>query len=233
MSTSFPGLDGREQWLREAAWVARYVGRADTSPLREGDLRALAGYLERRETDRGAVLFNAGQAQHGVWVLRTGMVELTVGGGRRPLVVEVLRPGDVEGDISLLLGEPPPYAARALDDVVCLFLPAASFDRLLAEHPPIARRWLSSIATRLARSHGRIVALLGRPLAAQVARLLLDEAIDGIVRFPQRTLAAMLGVHRPALNRALKELERQKAIEVGYGRIRVLDRAVLEGIAAG
>jgi CRP-like cAMP-binding protein len=103
----------------------------------------------------------------------------------------------------------------------------------LAEHPPIPRRWLSSIATRLARSHARIVALLGRPLAAQVARLLLDEAIDGIVRFPQGTLAAMLGVHRPALNRTLKELERQKAIEVGYGRIRVLDRAVLEGIAAG
>jgi CRP-like cAMP-binding protein len=109
----------------------------------------------------------------------------------------------------------------------------ASFDRLLAEHPAIARRWLSSIATRLAGSHARIVALLGRPPVSQVARLLLDEVIDGIVRFPQRTLAAMLGVHRPALNRTLKELERQKAIEVGYGRIRVLDRAVLEGIAAG
>lgn len=92
---------------------------------------------------------------------------------------------------------------------------------------------LSSIAARLARSHARMVALLGRPLAAQVARLLLDEAIDGIVRFPQRTLAAMLGVHRPALNRTLKELERQKTIEVGYGRISVLDRAVLEAIAAG
>src|SRR5918996_985408 len=35
--------------VREAAWVARCVGRADTAPFGEADLSALASYLTRRE----------------------------------------------------------------------------------------------------------------------------------------------------------------------------------------
>jgi len=142
-----------------------------------------------------------------------------VGSGRASVVLDVLRPGDTEGDINLLLGQAPPYSGWAVDDMVCLFLTASAFERLLLEHPAVARRWLSSIATRLARSHRRVVQLLGRPLLSQVARLLLDEAVEGQVQFPQRTLAAMLGVRRPALNKALKDLERRELIAVSYRMI--------------
>ena len=217
--------------LREAAWVARCVGRAEYAPLRDEDVVALAGYLEHRESPRGSVLFKQGEPQAGVWVLRTGAVELTVTNGRRPLVVHVLQPGDVEGDIALLLGRPPPYGAQAVDDVVCLFVAADSFERLLVECPPVARRWLSSIASRLARSHMRIIELLGHPLSTQVAALLLDEAVDREVRFPQRTLAAMLGVHRQALNRVLKQFEDDGAVEVGYGVISLRDPLRLRAAA--
>ncbi len=226
-----PGRGVSIEALREAAWVARCVGRAEAAPLRDEDVVALAGYLEQRESARGSVLFKQGEAQAGVWVLRSGTVELTVANGRRPLVVQVLHPGDVDGDIALLLGRPPPYGAHALDDVVCLFVAAESFERLLVEHPPVARRWLSSIASRLARSHMRIVELLGRPLTTQVAALLLDEAVGGEVRFPQRTLAAMLGVHRQALNRALKALEHDGAVELGYGVISLRDPLRLRTVA--
>lgn len=217
--------------LREAAWVARCVGRAEAAPLLEEDVVALAAYLEHRQSPRGSVLFKQGQPQDGVWVLRSGMVELTVGNGRRPLVVQVLHPGDVDGDIALLLGRPPPYGACALHDVVCLFLSAASFERLLAERPLVARRWLSSIASRLARSHMRIVELLGRPLQAQVAALLLDEAVEGEVRLPQRTLAAMLGVHRQALNGALKGLEEEGVVALSYGAISLREPRRLRALA--
>lgn len=124
---------------------------------------SLAGYLEHRQSARGCVLFKQGEPQEGVWVLRSGTIELSVANGRRALVVQVLRPGNVEGDIALLLATPPPYAARAIDEVVCLFVTAEAFERLLVECPTIARRWLSSIASRLSRSHMRIVELLGRP----------------------------------------------------------------------
>lgn len=74
-----------------------------------------------------------------------------------------------EGDIPLLLGLALPYAARAVDRVTCLHLTPPAFEGLLARHPAIARRWLSSVAQRLATSHERLIALLGRSLPAQLA----------------------------------------------------------------
>lgn len=221
--------------IRDAAWVARCVGRGAAAPLAGDDIAALAETLHPIRLRASQPLFGANApGSTGVWIVRSGQVELSVVSGRSRVVVGVLRPGDVEGDIPLLLGLPLPYAARAVDDVTCLRLTSSDFEELLARHPAIARRWLSSVAQRLATSHERLIALLGHPLPAQLAGLLLDEAQDDgsgpVVRLPQRTLAAMLGVARPSLNKILKDFERQDHIEVGYAAVRVLDPAALEHI---
>jgi len=44
------------------------------------------------------------------------------------------------------------------------------------------------------------------------------------VELPQRTLAAMLGVQRPSLNKVLKDFERDGLIRISYAAIEVLDR---------
>lgn len=46
---------------------------------------------------------------------------------------------------------------------------------------------------------------------------------------PQQTLAAMLGVARPSLNKVLKDLEPTALIRISYAAIEVLDRARLTG----
>jgi len=228
-----PLLLGRitDDRVREAAWVARCVGRAETAPLDEADLSALASYLTRRAAERGRVLFATGKPSQGVWIIRGGMVELVVGAGARRLVIQLLHPGDVDGDVELLLGMPFPYTARSVADTEYLFLEERAFERLLREHPAVARRWLSSVAARVAGGQRRIVGLLGKSLSVQVARLLTEEATDGRVRLPQRTLAAMLGVHRPSLNKVLKQFEHQRLLEVGYGEIRLLDPQGLAQLA--
>lgn len=66
--------------------------------------------------------------------------------------------------------------------------------------------------------------MLGRPLPAQVAQLLLDEAIDARIELAQRTLAAMLGAQRPSINKILKEFERDRLITVGYAVIEITDQ---------
>lgn len=217
--------------VREAAWIARCIGRSETAPLREADLAALASYLAPKRVESGTVLFRAGEPSSGVWIIRDGMIELVAGSGAGRLVVQVLHPGDVDGDVQLLLGMAFPYTARAASAAHYLFLDESSFDRLLSDHPAVARRWLSSVAARVAKGQRRVVALLGRGLTTQVARLLAEEAVDGRIRLPQRTMAAMLGVHRPSLNKVLKDLEKKKLVEVGYREITVLDQAALARLA--
>jgi len=217
------GENPADAQIRYAAWVARCVGRGEAAPLLPGDVAALAGTLVAKQFDSGSVLFAAEQPSSGVWIVRQGQIELVVGSGRRRVVVDVIRAGDVDGDIPLLLEMPMAYTARALDDSTCLFLDRAKFENLLATHPNIARRWLSSVAQRVSAGQGRLVALLGRTLPAQVAQLILDESIDGSVGLAQRTLAAMIGVQRPSLNKILKEFERERLIAIHYAGIDVID----------
>lgn len=217
--------------LREAAWIARCVGYAETAPLTEKDLSALASFVEPIEFEGGQPVFKEGEMSVGVWIVRSGMLELAAGTGRKKVIVQILYPGSVDGDIQFLLGMPLPYGARAVGPARCLFLPTHAFERLLAEHPSISRRWLSSVAARVSLSQARLIGMLGRSLSEQAARLLLDEQHAGRVPLPQRTLAAMLGVQRPSLNKVLKGFEKQGAIELGYAEIRIVDEARLEGLA--
>ncbi|WP_051407342.1 Crp/Fnr family transcriptional regulator [Nocardia sp. CNY236] len=224
------GRSAPEDQLRQAAWIARCVGRGVAAPLGPNDLIALADLLQQRTLPSGAVAFAAHHPADGVWIVRRGQFELTVGSGRRRAVVDILRPGDVDGDIALLLDMPLMYTARALTDATCLYLAQPAFEKLLATRPAIARRWLSSVAQRTAGAHTRLLSILGRPLPTQVAQLLLDEAVDGQVPLAQRTLAAMLGVQRPSLNKILKEFEREQIVGTGYAAIEIKDPDRLRAI---
>ncbi len=95
----------------------------------------------------------------------------------------------------------------------------------------LARRWLTSVATRPVNSQNRVVGLLGGSLTAQTARLLLDEAdATGRITLSQATLAAMLGAQRPSVNKVLRELAAAGMIEVSYRNIRVVDVARLADV---
>ncbi|CNU27018.1 transcriptional regulator [Mycobacterium tuberculosis] len=51
-------------------------------------------------------------------------------------MVNILHPGDVDGDIPLLLEMPMVYTGRALTQATCLFLDRQAFERLLATPRP-------------------------------------------------------------------------------------------------
>lgn len=179
------------------------------------------------------MLVTAHNTPTGVWIIYSGTVELSIGAGAAHAVVEVLRKGDIEGDLPLLLGCRPIYMARATTLCDTFHVTAAGFKSLLDERPTVMRCWLSNVASRLARSQTRVVGLLGRTLAERTARLLLREADGDQVRLPQRTLAAMLGVQRSSLNRVLREFERQGIVLIGYCKITIGAPGVLARIAEG
>ena len=86
------------------------------------------------------------------------------------------------------------------------------------------------MSQRLERSHSRLTSLLGQPLEIQVAQLLLEERVDDVVSLPQTTVAALLGVRRPSVNRVLRKFARGGLVEISYGRVQILDAAALAGI---
>jgi len=207
------------------------VGRAESAPLRPGDIDGLAQYLSPRNLEAGEPLHHVGGDPAGVYIVKEGCLELAIPGKTGRVVLQTLRAGDVDGDIQLILNLPMPYEARANMPTTCLLIRRADFERLLLAHPALAQRWLTSVSQRLARSHTRLTGLLGQSLEVQVAQLLLEEGDGDVISLSQATLAAMLGARRPSVNKVLRSFAAKGWVELGYRSVRIRDRSAIERLA--
>lgn len=216
---------------RYGAWLACCLSRGPTSPLGKGDLAMLAEEMGTESVAGGMFVFREGDEAARVHVVRTGAVELSRMLGGRRVTLQVLRPGDVFGDVPAFLGAPEPFDARAIEDSTLLSLDADGLFALLQTRPAIARRWFVSMAERMAGLQSRLIDLLAGGLEAQLASVLLRNADDGgEVKITQKDLGAMLGVQRSSVQRVLKDLESAGLIELGYRRITVADSGGLSSL---
>ena len=94
---------------------------------------------------------------------------------------------------------------------------------MLGQRPQLARRWLVSVAGRMAEMQDRVSDLLAGSLDRQVASWLLREAGADGVNVSQQTLARLLGARRTSVNQSLKRLEDEGLVETGYRRVSVVD----------
>lgn len=219
--------------LQDASWMARCVGRGVLSPFTEAEAAELGRAIGTRKLPAGTPLMFEGQPVSAVGLVRHGTLELTRRQGMRRVVLQVLQPGDLYGDIPFLCHMPPPFGARALTDAEVVEIGAERFWALLESRPEVCQRFLFSVASRLQRTQQRLLQLTSGDLRHQVASLLLGEAAGSdSVPLSQTTLAALLGASRSNVNRTLKDLEAQGAVRLGYRSIEILDAAVLRAVLA-
>jgi CBS domain-containing protein len=93
------------------------------------DLARIAAVTETEAVPRGKTIFSqgAGPVEY-LWMVRTGAVEV-VHDGR---VLDLLGPGELFGQASMLSGLPTGFEARAAEDTVCYRIPADEIQPLLA-----------------------------------------------------------------------------------------------------
>lgn len=182
----------------------------------------------------GTYLFRAGTPLSQVYVIRSGVVALSRTLPDRRVILRLLGPGDVTGDIPLLRGIPAPFDAVALSDVTFTALPASRFLWALDNEPEFARRTMLSLAERLSAWQHRVADLLSGDLRTQIASLLVHE-LDGRpnVRLTQQWLADLVGARRSSVSRVLHQLARQGLIDLGYRCVGVVDRPGLAAVARG
>ncbi len=110
-----------------------------------------------------------------------------------------------------------------------LHLPRDSIRNLLTSEPKYWQSFyrLATINTSIAV--GLLAEVLSLTLRARMCRRLLqltDNSMD--VTVTQDDISKMLGVYRSTLRPILNKLVKSGAIELGYRRIRVIDRNILK-----
>jgi CRP/FNR family transcriptional regulator, cAMP and macrophage regulator len=216
---------------RHADWLADWLGPAELGPPGPDDIRDLVLLLREDHYPAGSTVFRLGQAPTRVHIIRRGAIELSRNMKSGRVVIQILRPGDVLGDVSLFLRMKVPWDAVAVEDSLILSIDSLSLHRLLEQRPRLAWRWLHSVSTRVAGFWFRVVELLAGGLEAQVASVLVRRAEEGVVHLSQSSLAELVGHRRTSVNRVLKRLEGDGLVRVGYGQVELLDEDGLLKVA--
>ena len=101
--------------------------------LPDGDLRELASGAQRQTYGAGELIFREGDAADTVYVLAVGTVEVRSTSDDSPL--RVLQPGQIFGDLTLMLDVPRTASVRPRDPTVVFTLDEALFSRILRHNP--------------------------------------------------------------------------------------------------
>lgn len=120
--------------------------------------------FERRFTERsyaqGEHLFREGRSTHGVYVLRSGEVELVVSprGGKR-IVLCKAAPGTLLGLSAAITGGPPELSAEATQPSRALYIPRPQFLRFLKQHTAAWLPILDRLSRDVEEAHQRVHAI--------------------------------------------------------------------------
>lgn len=211
-------------------WLACCLGRGDRVPLGAGEIDSLVAAVGEQEFASGTFVFREGDRAAKIHVVRSGRLELSREINGHRVTLQILKPGDMFGDVPVLLGHPEPFDARAVTDSVVLSFDADALYELLRTRPRMAERWLVSLADRTYGFQQRLTDLLSGGLETQLASVLLREADDGTVDMTQEAMASLLGTRRSSVNRVLKDLETAGVVELHYGKVQVVDSGALDAL---
>ena len=211
--------------------------------LLPADLDRLAQMSAIRFYKSGEPVFLKGDPGTAMMAVLSGRVRIcSYSAEGREVVLNVISPGEVFGEIALIDGGERTADAFAQEATELLILTRRDFLPCLADNPEVCIRLLEVMCQRLRWTSEQLEDVNFLDLRCRLAKRLVylwdhhrDEASNGKargVRIQQHTLAAMIGTSREAVNKQLRSWEVDGMIDLGRGLITVLDRSRLERIVA-
>ncbi len=204
----------------------------DADPRSLDDLVAGARLVK---LDSGRYVFHSGDLCEAFLLLVEGgvRVRLTAASGREVTLYRIAPGGSCMLTTSCLLGhENYPAEAITESNVVAVAIPRRSFEDLLEKSTPFRRLVFDGFAARLKSVIAKIEELSFTGIDARLARVLLDCDGRDVARITHQEISVELGTAREVVSRHLKRFELERWVDLGRGRVTIIDRVGLEKIAS-
>lgn len=187
-----------------------------------------------------AVIFWEGDVETNLFYLQYGWLKvIKTGPDGREQILRFLGPGEIFNEIGVFARRPNPATAMALEEAGIWLIPRHALEQILFTHPHTALQIMETMADRFISLVELTADLSLRSVEARLAKLLIEQAKDGVIprhRWSTLTeLAAHLGTVPDVLSRAVRELTRAGLIEMNKQQIRILnfpelaERAMIQG----
>jgi CRP/FNR family transcriptional regulator len=138
-----------------------------------------------------------------------------------------LHAGEAFGEFTLFTDMPRMHDADAVGNTMLAVILQERFELLLSNEPTLRRFIIGFLARRLLAVLELLEDERRLPLAMRLAKLLVRSpgsvADPMIITTTQTALAEELAVSRVALGEALKKLKTLGYVQLGYGRVKIID----------
>ena len=193
-----------------------------------------------RHLEAGEALFLAGDAGDGCYRLEQGLVKVIITSPRgEERILAILGPGAIVGELSVIDGGPRSASVIAIKPCELSFVSRAAFKECTQQYPEIYHYLVDVLAARLRETDDALVAASFLTVKSRLARALLElakflgeEEASGRVlirhKVSQSDLAAMAGVARENVSRALSDWKRRRLVTRSTGYYCIHDIATLK-----
>ncbi|GHV73846.1 Crp/Fnr family transcriptional regulator [Spirochaetia bacterium] len=128
-----------------------------------------------RKYARDTMIFAEGEPGNELYIIQSGAVKIAKIAGNNEILLAVLKPGDIFGEMALLESKPRTACALAYEDSVLLTVSKANFARMAATQPQIIARLTVLLAERIWLAYKQLAnTLIENPLGRIYDALLLQ-----------------------------------------------------------
>jgi len=193
------------------------------------DFNARVRTTKRR---RGEWIFVPGDSAESVYLLREGRIKITaLAEGGHEVLHDIISPGEIFGQASLILGIPRTTSAQTLESSLLYEFRRKSFETLLSMYPELSFQLLKSVVVRLKHAEAQLVNVVCHDISLRVRKTLIDLMVkeSGTVpnrpikiKITQQDLANLIGASRQKTWQTLKELQDSGVLRLMYRSILVI-----------
>ncbi|HVO94114.1 MAG TPA: Crp/Fnr family transcriptional regulator [Terriglobales bacterium] len=202
----------------------------------------LVGRARMRSFRAGQTIFLMGASGDSMMAVLDGTVRISVPSPEgKEIVLAIIQPGEVFGEIAVLDGKERTAEATAMTDCTLAVLERRDVMTFLESNPSGWPRLVDLLCARLRHSDRQIaeMAFLQLPVRLAKALLRMADMAAGLagaragarIRLTQRELGNIVGMTRESVNKCLREWQRKGIIRIEDNEIVVVKRDALEQVA--
>jgi CRP-like cAMP-binding protein len=206
---------------------------------------AKVAYLEGSDTEftrtypKDTMIFAEGQNGQEMYILQRGQVKISKIVGDKEVLLAILKPGDIFGEMSLIENKTRSASAEAYEDAVLLAVNRANFQRMVTTQAQIITRLTTLLAERIWNLYRQLFnATMENPvgrlfdalmLQLEKGRVPMKAGSAYIFNFGPKDLLNMVGLSSAEGNLFVKELFKAPGFKLVENKISVNDVMEVEG----
>jgi CRP/FNR family transcriptional regulator, cyclic AMP receptor protein len=195
-----------------------------------------------RKYSAGETIFFMGGTGDSMMAVLDGNIRISVPSpDGKEIVLAIMQPGEVFGEIALLDGKERTAEATAMTDCTLAVLERRDVLSFLEGHPSAWPRLVELLCARLRHSDQQITEMAFLQLPVRLAKVLLRMAdmAAGLaggragtrIKLTQRELGNIVGMTRESVNKCLREWQRAGIVRIEANSVVIVKRDELERVA--